>query len=80
MLRIDFLQNWFSLSDPSIEELHYEITPMHRFAGLTLSAPRPEGTTVMNFRHLPKKHQFTPAIFAVIKGCFQGEGLSLRQC
>jgi hypothetical protein len=27
MLRIHLLQNWFSLSDPAIEEEMYEITP-----------------------------------------------------
>ena len=38
MLRIHLLQNWLSLSDPSKEEALYEITPMHQFARLTLSA------------------------------------------
>ena len=41
MLRIHLLQNWFSLSDPAMEEALYEITPMHQFARLTLSAPIP---------------------------------------
>ncbi|WP_038409942.1 IS5/IS1182 family transposase [Pseudomonas putida] len=51
MLRIHLLQNWFSLSDPAMEEALYEITPMRQFARLTLSAPIPEDTTIMNFRH-----------------------------
>jgi IS5 family transposase len=42
MLRSHLLQNWFSLSDPSMEEALYEITPMRQFARLTLSAPIPE--------------------------------------
>ncbi|EGH35766.1 transposase IS4 family protein, partial [Pseudomonas syringae pv. japonica str. M301072] len=37
-------QNWFSLSDPAMEEALYEITPMRQFARLTLSAPIPEDT------------------------------------
>ncbi|RMP67211.1 hypothetical protein ALQ19_200039 [Pseudomonas syringae pv. berberidis] len=41
MLRIHLLQNWFSLSDPAMEEALYEITPMRQFARLTLSAPIP---------------------------------------
>ena len=41
MLRIHLLQNWFSLSDPAMEEALYEITPMRQFARLALSAPIP---------------------------------------
>jgi IS5 family transposase len=51
MLRIHLLQNWFSLSDPAMEEALYEITPMRQFASLTLSAPIPEDTTIMKSRH-----------------------------
>lgn len=32
MLRIHLLQNWFSLSDPALEEALYDITPMRQFA------------------------------------------------
>lgn len=71
MLRIHLLQNWFSLSDPAMEEALYEITPMRQFARLTLSAPIPEDTTIMNFRHLLEKHQLAPAILAVINGYLQ---------
>lgn len=79
MLRIHLLQNWFSLSDPAMEEALYEITPIRQFAGLTLSAPIPEDTTIMNFRHLLEKHNLAPAILAVINGYLQDKGLSLRQ-
>ncbi|RMQ37054.1 Transposase [Pseudomonas ficuserectae] len=68
MLRIHLLQNWFSLSDPAMEEALYEITPMRQFARLTLSAPMPEDTTIMNFRHLLERHQLAPAILEVING------------
>ncbi|MBB1614682.1 transposase [Pseudomonas sp. UMC65] len=47
---------------------------MRQFARLTLSAPIPEDTTIMNFRHLLEKHPLTPAILAL-----QEKGLSLRQ-
>ncbi len=52
---------------------------MRQFARLTLSAPIPEDTTIMNFRHLLEKHQLAPAILAVINGYLQEKGLSLRQ-
>ncbi|SQH32410.1 transposase IS4 family protein [Pseudomonas mucidolens] len=79
MLRIHLSQNWFSLSDPAMEEALYEITPMHQFAQLTLSAPIPEDTTILNLRHLLEKHKLAPAILAVINGYLQEKGLSLRQ-
>lgn len=62
-----------------MEEALCEITPMRQFAHLTLSAPIPEDTTIMNFRHLLEKHQLAPAIFALINGYLQEKGLSLRQ-
>lgn len=55
---------------------------MRQFARLTLSAPIPETTTIMNFRHLREKHQLAPAILAilmVINGYLHEKGLSLRQ-
>ena len=58
---------WIAYSDPAMEEALYEITPMPQFARLTLSAPIPEDTTIMNFRHLLEKHQLTPFL-AVING------------
>ncbi|KPX99877.1 MULTISPECIES: IS5 family transposase [Pseudomonas syringae group] len=79
MLRIHLLQNWFSLSDPAMEEALYEMTSMRQFARLTLSAPIPEDTTVMNFRHLLEKHRLAAGILQVINGYLQDKGLSLRQ-
>lgn len=79
MLRIHLLQNWFSQSDPAMEEALYEITPMCQFARLTLSAPIPEDTAIMNFSHLLEKHQLASAILTVINGYLQEKGLSLRQ-
>lgn len=52
---------------------------MREFARLTFTAPIPEDTTIMNFRHLLEKHKLAPAILAVINGYLQGKGLSLRQ-
>jgi len=40
MLRIYFLQHWFNLSDPGVEEALYESLSMRRFAGMTWAASR----------------------------------------
>lgn len=44
----------------------YEITSMRQFARLALSAPIPEDTTIMNFRHLLEKHQLPAGILETI--------------
>ena len=41
MLRIYFLQQWFDLSDPGVEEALYESLSMRRFAGIDLGAVPP---------------------------------------
>lgn len=79
MLRIHLLQNSSSLSDPAMEEALYEITSMRQFARLTLSAPIPEDTTIMNFRHLLEKHQLAAGILETINNYLRDKGLSLRQ-
>ena len=38
MLRIYFLQHWFNLSDPAVEEALYESMSMRQFAGIDLGA------------------------------------------
>lgn len=62
-----------------MEEALYEITPMRQFARIILSAPIPEDSTIMNFRHLLEKHKTAPSILAVINGYLQEKGLFLRQ-
>ena len=75
MLRIHLLQNWFSLSNPAMGDTSYEITSMRQFARLTLSAPIPENTTILNFRHLLEKHRWRQASWkpsmptGKIRGC-----------
>lgn len=79
MLRIHLLQNWLSLSDPTMEEALYEIAPIRQFARLSLSAPISENTTIMTFRHLLEIHKLAHAIFTIINGYLQEKGFSLRQ-
>jgi IS5 family transposase len=47
MLRVYFLQQWFSLSDPGAEDALYESPVLRRFAGIDLGrAAAPDETTV----------------------------------
>ena len=79
MLRIHVLQNGFPLGDPAMEEALCEITFMRQSARLTLSAPIPEVTTVMNFRHLLEKQKLAAGFLETINASLQDKWLSLRQ-
>jgi IS5 family transposase len=52
MLRVHLMQNWFVLSDPGMEAALNEIASLRNFAGLKLSEPIPDETTILNFRHV----------------------------
>ena len=53
MLRIYFMQQWYALSDPAMEDALYEVESMRRFAGLDLTDDAmPDETTILKFRHL----------------------------
>lgn len=68
MLRIYFLQHWFNLSDPALEESLYESVSMRHFAGIDLGEEAvPDETTICKFRHLLEKNNLAGALF----GCVQ---------
>ena len=52
MLRIHFLQQWYALSDPAMEEALYDTPVMRRFAGIGGLDGIPDETTILNFRRL----------------------------
>src|ERR1700676_4134146 len=57
MLRTYFMQQWFNLSDPGVEEALYEAAALRRFAGVDLgAAPALDETTVSRLRHLLEQH------------------------
>jgi transposase, IS5 family len=79
MLRIHLMQNWFSLSDPSMEEALYEIASLRSFAGLTLNQPIPDESTILNFRHLLEANDLAEDIFKAVNGYLTKKGLILKQ-
>ncbi len=49
MLRIYFLQQWYNLSDPGVEEALYDMESMRRFAHIELIDDAiPDETTILN--------------------------------
>src|SRR5215204_2591128 len=78
MLRIYFLQQWFNLSDPAMEEALYDSQSMRQFAGIDLGVEAaPDETTVCKFRHLLEKHGLGKAIFAEVNAHLKQHGMKL---
>ena len=63
MLRIHCVQLFYNLSDPGMEDMLYEVESVRRFAGLRLSGPLPDETTILNFRHLLEEHELGEGLF-----------------
>ena len=80
MLRIYFLQHWFNLSDPAVEEALYDSQSMRAFAGIDLGAePAPDETTVCRFRHLLEKNDLGRQIFLVVADHLHARGFRLSR-
>ena len=80
MLRIHFLQHWFNLSDPAMEEALYD-TPMFReFAQLDMGENHlPDESTILRFRHLLEAHNLSMQILATVNATLTAKGLLLKQ-
>src|SRR5437870_12050901 len=79
MLRIYFLQQWFNLSDPAVEEALYDSVGMRQFVGIDLGCePVPDETTVCKFRHLLEEHQLGEQILGQVSLHLQAQGCGSR--
>jgi len=79
MLRIHFLQNWYTLSDPMAEESLYDSEAMRRFAGIELGDDRiPDETTILHFRHLLERHDLAEALFEEVNAYLEEKGIGFR--
>ena len=79
MLRIYFMQQWYALSDPAMEDALYEVESMRRFAGLDLTDDvMPDETTILKFRHLLEKHALTGQMMNIINDTLEERGLLLK--
>jgi transposase, IS5 family len=79
MLRIYFMQNWFNLSDPGIEDTLYDAESMRRFAVIELPEDVvPDESTILRFRHLLERYGLTERIFAEVHGLLEEKRLLLK--
>ena len=79
MLRVHCMQLFYNLSDPAMEDSLYEIEPMRRFAGLRISDPLPDETTILKFRHLLEQHGLGNQLFNEIGKHLESKGLRLKE-
>jgi IS5 family transposase len=78
MLRIYFLQQWFNLSDPAVEEALYDSLAMRRFVGIDLGRePVPDETTACRFRHLLEEHDLGSRLFEEVHRHLEAKGLKV---
>ncbi len=78
MLRMYFVQHWFNLSDPAVEEALYDSPTMRAFVGIDLGRePVPDETTVCKFRHLLEEHGLGRTLFEEVARHLRAEGLTV---
>jgi IS5 family transposase len=78
MLRMYFLQQWFNLSDPAVEEALYDSVAMRHFVAIDLGRePVPDETTMCKFRHLLERHGLGAKIFARVNGYLESRGVKI---
>lgn len=78
MLRIYFLQLWFNLSDPAVEEALYDSVAMRRFVGIDLGVEgAPDETTVCKFRHLLERNKLGKTLLKAVNDHLRRNGIKI---
>jgi len=78
MLRTHFMQQWFTLSDPAMEEAFFD-TPLYReFAQLEEFARMPDESTILRFRHRLEEHKLAEQILITVNDLLTAKGLLLK--
>ena len=78
MLRIHFMQQWFTLSDPAMEEALHDVPLFREFAQLDYSQRLPDESTILRFRHLLEHNRLAAQILGVVNELLQAKGLLLK--
>jgi IS5 family transposase len=78
MLRIHFMQQCFTLSDPAMEEALHDVPLFRAFAQLSWDQRLPDESTIQRFRHLLEKHKLAEQILAIVGDMLIGKDLLLK--
>jgi IS5 family transposase len=78
MLRVYFLQLWFNLSDPAVEEALYDSAAMRGFVGIDLgSEGAPDETTICKFRHLLERNKLGKTLLRAVNEHLNRNGIKI---
>jgi IS5 family transposase len=79
MLQSHFVQQWFGLSDPAMEEALYDVPLYREFAGLDEGMTRlPDESTILRFRHLLETHGLAVQMLTLVNEILSEKGLMLK--
>src|SRR5574343_980635 len=79
LLRIHFMQQWFKLSDPAMEEALHDVPAFRDFAGLShWDEHIPSESSILRFRHLLERHKLADQILATVNELLSAKGLLLK--
>lgn len=80
MLRMYFLQLWFSLSDEGVEDAIYDSRAFSRFMGVSfgLGDQAPDATTLLKFRRIIEENGLAGEILGRVNAVLEAKGVMMR--
>jgi IS5 family transposase len=78
MLKMYFIQIWYSLSDEGTEEMLYDSEAARAFARLSESDRVPDATSLLKFRRLVEKNGIGQKIFRLVTEKLEAAGLIMH--
>ncbi len=78
MLRIHFMRQWFTLSDPAMEEALHNVPVFREFAGLKCETRLPDESTILHFRHTLEEFKLAEHILAAVNEMLQAKSRLLK--
>ncbi len=80
MMRIYFLQQWYNLSDPAMEDAIYDRLSFQKYLEIDLLGDNiPDETTILNFRHFLEENNLPQRFFAIINKVLKKKGLLMKE-
>ena len=80
LLRVHFLQQWFSLADEAVREALHDIPVYRAFAGIDPGTTGiPDATAILQFRHLLERHDLATALLQTVNALLEARGQMVRR-
>ena len=79
MVKVLLLQQWYSLSDPQMEEALGDRLSFRRFVGLGLADDTPDHSTISRFRAAVDAQGLSARLFEVLAAQLDAQGLVVKQ-